>query len=114
MKKETQGKAEQHAGYDVGGYEMEQEINRAFFCEQSNVFGSEWRMLPASSRGFTTARNLRREISGTKLYKFAFAAKFKGKTENTLTAKFIIMPMSRLHHVKTRFFRHEFLSFSCM
>ena len=74
MEKETQGKAEQHSGDDVGGYEVEREINHAVFVSRAMFSALNGKCFPHHAVSFTTARNQRRNISRTKLYKFAFAA----------------------------------------
>ena len=114
LEKETQGKAEQHSGDDVGGYEVEQEINNAVFVSRAMFSALNGKCFPHNAVSFTTARNQRRNISRTKLYKFAFAVKFTEYTESLLMAKFILTPISRLQPVKIRFFKHEILYFRDM
>ena len=112
--KRKQGKAEQHSGDDVGGYEVEQEINHAVFVSRAMYSALNGKCFPHHAVSFTTARNQRRNIPRTKLYKFAFAAKFTEYTESLLMTKFILTPISRLKPVKTRFFKHEILYFRDM
>ena len=114
MEKETQGKAEQHSGDDVGGYEVEQEINHAVFVSRAMFSALNGKCFPHHAVSFTTARNQRRNISRTKLYKFAFAAKFTEYTESLLMTKFILTPISRLQPVKTRFFPIESAYKKCL